>query len=207
MRPEVTVSMCFDIVTAAVSSKISKHSQLFLRASRIETPLGTMIALSDNTGLYLLEFADRRELIKEIERLKCKYKIAIIPGRTDIAAMIAVELGLYFAGKLTSFKTPVHLMGGDFHGKAWRALMQIPYAQTISYKKQAQLIGNEKAFRAVANANAANKLAIIIPCHRVINHSGDLGGYKGGKARKASLIKHEKYMTKSRHAKYFASSY
>ena len=68
-------------------------------------------------------------------------------------------------------------MGSDFQKEAWNALQQILYGETRSYKAQAELIGNKKAFRAVANANGANQLAIVIPCHRIINNNGDLGGY------------------------------
>lgn len=168
------------------------HSQLVLKASMIDTLLGPMIAISDDSSLYLLEFADRRGLEKEIERLRNRQKAVIIPGSTDPIAMIRQELGLYFSGKLKSFKTSLHLIGSDFQKKAWHALQQIPYGETRSYKSQAQITGNEKAYRAVANANGANQLAIIIPCHRIINHNGELGGYGGGKARKEWLIKHEK---------------
>ena len=175
-----------------VPSKACSYSQLVLKASWIDTLLGPIIAISDDNSLYLLEFADRRGLEREIERLRKRQKAAIIPGNTGPIAMIRQELGLYFVGKLKSFKTPLHLIGSDFQKKAWHALKQIPYGETRSYKSQAEITGNEKAYRAVANANGANQLAIIIPCHRIINHNGDLGGYGGGKARKEWLLKHEK---------------
>lgn len=179
-------------IMGVAPSKVSQHNQLILKASWIDTLLGPMVAISDDKSLYLLEFADRRSLEKEIERLRHKKKIVIIPGCTDPITMIKKELKLYFSGKLTSFKTPLCLIGSDFQKKAWHALMQIPYGQTRSYKSQAEIVGNEKAFRAIANANGANQLAIIIPCHRIINHNGELGGYGGGKVRKEWLIKHEK---------------
>lgn len=169
-----------------------QHHQLLLKASWLDTVLGPMIAISDQESLYLLEFADRRGLAKEIERFRVKQKTAIIPGATKPITMIKKELELYFSGKLTAFKTPLHLIGSEFQKKAWHALMQIPYGQTRSYLEQAKTIGNEKAFRAIANANGANQLAIVIPCHRIINHNGNLGGYGGGKVRKAWLINHEK---------------
>lgn len=179
-------------IMGVAPSKACAHTQLVLKASWIDTLLGPMIAISDDNSLYLLEFADRRGLEKEIERLRKRQKAAIIPGKTEAISMINKELGLYFSGKLKSFKTPVHLIGSDFQKKAWHALQQIPYGQTRSYKSQAEITGNEKAYRAIANANGANQLAIIIPCHRIINHSGELGGYGGGKVRKKWLIKHEK---------------
>lgn len=167
-------------------------SQLTLKASWIDTLLGPMVAISDDKSLYLLEFVDCCSVMKEIEQLLLKKKAAIIPGDTNPINMVKKELELYFSGKLKEFKTSLHLMGSEFQKKAWQALIQIPYGQTRSYLEQAQTIGNEKAFRAIANANGANQLAIIIPCHRIINHNGNLGGYAGGITRKEWLIKHEK---------------
>ncbi|NRB10255.1 MAG: methylated-DNA--[protein]-cysteine S-methyltransferase [Rickettsiaceae bacterium] len=163
-----------------------------LKKSLFDTKLGSMVAISDNKKLYLLEFVDRRGLEKEIERLRLKKKAAIIPGTTIPITMIKQELDLYFSGKLREFKTPIYMMGSDFQKKAWNALIKIPYGQTRSYLEQAKAIGNDKAFRAVANANGANQLAIVIPCHRIINSNGDLGGYGGGKMRKQWLLDHEK---------------
>lgn len=179
-------------IMGSAPSKACDQSHLILKASMIDTPLGPMIAISDDKSLYLLEFADRRGLEKEIERLRKRQKAAIIPGSADPITMIEQELKLYFLGKLKSFKTPLYLIGSDFQKKAWRLLQQIPYGETRSYKTQADMTGNEKACRAIANANGANQLAIIIPCHRIINHNGDLGGYGGGKARKEWLLKLEK---------------
>lgn len=180
----------FSKIMGSVPAKIDNH-QIMLKASWLDTKLGPMIAISDNEGLYLLEFVDRRSLEKKIERLRLKKKAAIVPGETVHIAMIKQELDLYFSGKLKAFKTPIYLIGSDFQKKAWNALIQIPYGQTRSYLQQAKAIGNELAFRAVANANGANQLAIVIPCHRIINSNGDLGGYGGGKTRKQWLIDHE----------------
>ena len=101
------------------------------------------------------------------------------------------ELKLYFAGALQSFKTPICLLGSAFQKVVWKQLLLIPYGKTISYLQQAALIGKKTAYRAVALANAANQINIVIPCHRVIKHSGDLGGYNGGVDRKKWLINHE----------------
>lgn len=165
---------------------------MIFKLSYVDTVLGPMVAIADEKNLYLLEFADRRGLEKEIERLRIKQKAAIIPGCTEPINMVKQELDLYFSGKLKIFTTPLFLMGSDFQKEVWHALQQIPYGETRSYKDQAALIKNEKAFRAVANANGSNQLAIVIPCHRIINHNGDLGGYAGGKIRKEWLLNHEK---------------
>lgn len=169
----------------------SNQSDLTLKAALIDTPIGQMIAISDDKNLCLLEFTDRRNLEQGIKSLKHKARADIIEGDADPISMIRKELELYFTGKLKSFSTPLKLMGSDFQDKAWHALTEIPYGQTRSYKHQAKIIGNEKASRAVASANGANQLAIIIPCHRIINSDGNLGGYAGGIDKKEWLIKHE----------------
>ncbi|QEK38829.1 methylated-DNA--[protein]-cysteine S-methyltransferase [Candidatus Cytomitobacter primus] len=163
-----------------------------LNACFIDTKLGAMCAISDNDGLHLLKFVSQRSMGRAIEKLIIDKKATIVLGGTDHIDMIQKELALYFDGKLQEFKTPIHLVGSDFQKKAWHALMDIPYGQTRSYLEQAKAVGNSKAFRAVANANSANKFSIIIPCHRIVNHNGNLGGYAGGVKRKQWIIYHEK---------------
>lgn len=163
-----------------------------LKASWLDTRLGPMIAIADEKALYLLEFVDRRGLEREVENLRQKTKSAIIPGITDPIHSIERELGQYFGGSLREFKTPLFFLGSSFQKRVWEELQKIPYGETQSYAYVAAAIGKPSAFRAVANANGANKFAIIVPCHRVINTNGDLGGYGGGIARKKWLINHEK---------------
>lgn len=169
------------------------HQQLnVLKASWVDTCLGPMVAIADDDALYLLEFVDRRGLEREVLRLRKRLHAAIIPGTSVTIQSIEAELQSYFAGCLKEFKTPCHLLGSDFQIQTWHALRQIPYGETRSYREQAEAIGKPAAFRAVANANGANQLAIMIPCHRIITSQGTLGGYGGGIARKQWLIEHEK---------------
>lgn len=171
----------------------SKSESLkILNAKWIDTVLGSMIAIGDETGLYLLEFVDRRGLEKEIEKLRKKLSAIIIPGTLKVFDSIKKELKLYFEGKLKEFTTPIHLIGSPFQKQVWLMLKKIPIGETISYLELATKIGNRNSFRAVARANGANQLALIIPCHRVINNNGDLGGYGGGLSRKKWLIENEK---------------
>ncbi|MEI8365940.1 MAG: methylated-DNA--[protein]-cysteine S-methyltransferase [Parachlamydiaceae bacterium] len=163
-----------------------------LKASWLDSPLGPMLAIANEEALYLLEFVERRGLEREIERLRERTKSAIIPGCTPPIKSIENELELYFKGKLTEFKTPVFLLGSPFQKRVWEELNKIPYGQTRSYAEIAITIGKPTAFRAVAQANGANQLAIIIPCHRVINSNGELGGYGGGVTRKQWMLKLEK---------------
>lgn len=181
----------FSKFLGAPPSNLNQQYQI-LKSAWIDTPLGPMIAISDEKALYLLEFVDRRGLEREVERLRNKTKSAIIPGETAPIKSIEKELGGYFSGQLKSFTTPVRLLGSPFQIDAWQALKAIPYGTTKSYKQQAENLGKPQAFRAVANANGANQLAIIIPCHRIINTNGELGGYGGGLNRKQWLIELEK---------------
>ncbi|MCF6776463.1 trifunctional transcriptional activator/DNA repair protein Ada/methylated-DNA--[protein]-cysteine S-methyltransferase [Thiotrichales bacterium 19X7-9] len=163
-----------------------------LSAAWLDTPLGPMIAIADNDYLYLLEFIERRGLEREIERLRKRLKIGVIPGNTKIIEQIKGELIDYFSANSFEFKTPIYLLGSEFQKKVWHTLQKIQPGKTRSYLEVAKAIDHPKAFRAVANANGANQLALIIPCHRVINTNGALGGYGGGISRKEWLLKHEK---------------
>jgi AraC family transcriptional regulator, regulatory protein of adaptative response / methylated-DNA-[protein]-cysteine methyltransferase len=162
-----------------------------LKAAWIETILGPMIALADEECLYLLEFITTKGLAREIERFKEK-GFVLIPGHTAPLKSIEAELKAYFEGRLKVFKTPYRVFGSVFQKQAWDRLCQIPYGEKRSYAQQAAFIGKPNAYRAVANANGANQLAIMVPCHRIIASDGSLGGYGGGLAIKRWLIDHEK---------------
>lgn len=181
----------FSKIMGSSPKKFDKNSKV-LKSSWLDTELGPMIAISDDSGLYLLEFVDRRGLEREIERLRLKLKAAIVPGMTDSIRLIEDELKAYFDGKLKKFTTPIHLLGSPFQKLVWEQLMRIPYGQTRTYSAQAAALEKPSAYRAVANANGANQVAIVIPCHRIINSNGDLGGYGGGITRKQWLIDHER---------------
>ncbi|WP_079477604.1 bifunctional transcriptional activator/DNA repair enzyme AdaA [Halobacillus salinus] len=163
-----------------------------LKASWIDTPLGPMVAIANEEALLLLEFVDRRGLEREVERLRENREAAIIPGESEPIRMIKRELELYFVGKLTTFQTPVQFLGTPFQKSVWHQLQAIPSGETRSYTDMARKIGNPQAVRAVGRANGMNQLAIIVPCHRIIQSDGSLGGYGGGIARKEWLLSHEK---------------
>ena len=163
-----------------------------LKTAWLDTPLGPMMAVSDDEALYLLEFVDRRGLEREVERLRKKIHCAIIPGMTEPIRSIETELQHYFEGRLKEFKTPFAVLGSPFQKRVWEELQKIPLGETRGYAEIAKAIGRPTAFRAVAQANGSNQLAIIIPCHRVINSNGELGGYGGGVARKKWMLDHEK---------------
>lgn len=101
------------------------------------------------------------------------------------------QLDEYFQGERKDFDLELHIEGTDFQKKVWKALTDIPYGKVVSYKDIAIAIGNEKAVRAVGNSNNKNKIAIVIPCHRVIGSNGKLVGYAGGLHFKEWLLEHE----------------
>lgn len=159
-----------------------------IHINRITTPLGPMLAGTTDEALCLLEFVDRRMLETQLQRLQKKLNGTFVPGSNEITQKVSDELEEYFKGERKVFSIPLELAGSDFQQQVWRALQEIPYGQTRSYKEQAKMIGHEKAVRAVANANGDNRIAIIIPCHRVIGSDGTLTGYGGGLWRKKYLL-------------------
>jgi len=162
-----------------------------LIASHLDTPLGAMLAIADDTHLYILKFTDQNNLQKSIDQLQKTIGFIITQGSNNLLVAVQDELDAYFKGTLQQFSIPVQLFGTQFQQKSWQALTQIPYGYTTSYGQQAIIVGNAKAYRAVANANRNNPIAIIIPCHRIIKSSGDLCGYNGGVHRKQALLQLE----------------
>jgi AraC family transcriptional regulator of adaptative response/methylated-DNA-[protein]-cysteine methyltransferase len=170
----------------------AKGAARALFAAWLDTPLGPMTAVADEHALHLLEYVDRRGLEREIERLRLRLKAGIAPGRTAPIAQIETELAAYFAGRALQFATPLARRGSPFQNAVWDALLTIPPGTTWSYAELARAVGRPRAVRAVAQANGANVFAIVVPCHRVINANGALGGYGGGLPRKLWLLDHER---------------
>jgi len=170
----------------------AKSSAAPLLIDWLSTPLGSMLAICDETHLYMLEFTVRKNMDRGFVKLRKTYGRAVLPGRTSITDQIEEELKFYFQGRLKKFETPLAPTGTVFQNQVWAALCDIPYGTSCSYSDLAQAVGNEKAVRAVASSNANNGLALIIPCHRVIAKGGSLGGYAGGLDKKQWLLDHEK---------------
>ena len=164
-------------------------------ADWIDTPLGGMIAVADDKALHLLEFTDRKVLAQGLRKLVSILGGQIGLGRTGIHDQIEAELDAYFSARSGQFNTPIALHGTAFQEQVWRALIAIPVGETRSYAQLAAAIGRPTAVRAVAAANGANRLAVIVPCHRVIGADGSLTGYAGGLWRKQKLIAIEQQLT------------
>lgn len=160
--------------------------------TRVLTPLGPMIAGATGDGLCLLEFADRRMLETQLRRVARSLPGPLTPGRNAVLAQVEDELTRYFQGSLREFAVPLALFGSAFQRDVWHALRRIPYGETRSYAEQAAVIGRPDAVRAVARANGDNKVAVVVPCHRVIGSDGRLTGYGGGLWRKRWLLELER---------------
>jgi AraC family transcriptional regulator of adaptative response/methylated-DNA-[protein]-cysteine methyltransferase len=158
----------------------------------IESPFGPLVAAATSQGICLLEFTDRRMLDNQFKRLRRYFRCAIIPGENRHLAQLKKELQEYFAGQRTVFTVPLVVRGSEFEEKVWNALVKILPGRTASYDDIARMIGRPKSSRAVGRANGMNRIAIVIPCHRVINKNGELGGYGGGAWRKKALLELEK---------------
>jgi AraC family transcriptional regulator, regulatory protein of adaptative response / methylated-DNA-[protein]-cysteine methyltransferase len=169
----------------------SSNQRNIVTITRILSPLGPLFAGATSEGICLLEFTDRRMLETQIQTLRRLLKSEFIPGRSEHFGPLQTQLQEYFDGTRQTFDLPLVLPGTEFQKQAWRALLDIPYGQTRSYGQQALNLGKPKAVRAVGKANGDNRLAIIVPCHRVIAADGSLAGYGGGLWRKKFLLELE----------------
>lgn len=146
-----------------------------------ESPIGLIEIIGTNEAICSILFSEKGK--------KENFLQAETP---PVLAECYTQLDEYFKGGRRDFSFPYQFEGTDFQKTVWEALIEIPYGKTLSYKDIAVFIGNEKAIRAVGNANGKNKLSIVIPCHRIIGSNGKLTGYAGGLWRKEWLLKHER---------------
>ena len=163
----------------------------YVRLAWIETPLGPMVAGATEGAICLLEFTDRRMMEAQLETVKRRFRLPLFPGDSPLFDRLMADLKEYFTGKRRSFDLPLLYPGTDFQRRVWEALLRIPYGETRCYADLARELGTPGAARAVGHANGLNRIAILIPCHRVINADGGLGGYGGGLWRKLRLLETE----------------
>ena len=173
-------------ITGVSAGKSFTTATVYL--NRILTPLGPMLAGATNEGICLLEFMDRRMLNTQLKILTKRLNCNFTPGSNKYLDQLANELKEYFKGGLNKFTLPLVIPGTEFQNRVWNTLIKIPSGATISYEKLAERTGNPAAGRAVAKCNGDNRIAIVIPCHRVIGKDGNLTGYGGGLWRKKYLI-------------------
>jgi AraC family transcriptional regulator, regulatory protein of adaptative response / methylated-DNA-[protein]-cysteine methyltransferase len=158
--------------------------------TRIDTPLGEMVAVTDDVALHLFEFHDRTALPTEMRRIEGRCG-RVVEGTTAASDALRRELAEYFDGTRRTFTARIVQRGSPFTSQVWDALVEIPCGETRSYGQIAERIGRPAAVRAVARANGANQVAILVPCHRVIGADGTLVGYGGKLWRKKWLLDHE----------------
>ena len=149
----------------------------------MESPVGTLIIAASDEGIALIGWS-----ADELDKIAARLKLEPVEAVTPLLAQCIRQLEEYFAGTRREFSLPLVMKGTEFQMKAWDVLRQIPYGKTISYGEQAARLGNAKASRPVAQANHNNPVAIVVPCHRVINANGTLGGYAPGTDKKQFLL-------------------
>ena len=170
-------------------SAVDRESSIWI--NRVATPLGSMIMGVHDSGLCLLEFAERRMLETQLARLRQRMGRVFLPGEHPLMQQVKKQLDAYFDGSLRNFSIPLQAPGTVFQEAVWDALRQIPYGVMRSYADIAATIDHPDAVRAVGRANGDNRIAIVIPCHRVVGSDGELTGYGGGLWRKRHLLKLE----------------
>lgn len=156
-----------------------------------KTKYAHFILGSFENKLCLLDFKYRKMRTRVDNRLKKGFEAVFVEQDDDILKETRKQLDEYFDTIRKEFNLPIITVGTDFQKSVWEALLKVPYGVTSTYLQLAKNIGNEKAVRAVASANGANSIGLIIPCHRIIGSNGDLTGYAGGLAFKKRLLELE----------------
>lgn len=164
-----------------------------LQYTIMDSPIGSLLLASTEEGLCYVEFGDEEQSLPSLQRWCKKNFLGMALVRGDQwNEPVKAQLEEYFAGARQSFDVPFVLYGTDFQKSVWKALTDIPYGETRSYKEIALAIGASKAVRAIGGANNRNPIPVIIPCHRVIGSNGALVGYGGGLPIKEYLLSLEK---------------
>ena len=162
-----------------------------INLKKINSPIGILNVAATENGICRLDFADKPTAGKHLESFAKMLKASISQDNNIYINEMEIQLKEYFEGKRKQFTVKLFIEGTPFQKKVWAALQEIPYGATCSYKEQSVAVGMAKAVRAVANANGANPVSIVIPCHRVIGSNGQLTGYGGGLWRKKFLLELE----------------
>lgn len=200
---EAVTSTAFDTGYESLSGFNSSYQNIFGKSAtqtgkknvinivRFTTPLGPMFGCATQKGVCLLEFTNRKMLESEFKNITKRLNAIILPGSNTYLEQMEQEIFEYFNGKRRTFTLALDTPGTKFQNSVWEILQEIPYGETLSYQQQAIRLNKPKAVRAVASANGYNRIAIVIPCHRVIGKDGNLRGYGGGLERKKWLLDFE----------------
>ena len=163
----------------------------YITISYFKTPVGELILGSLGNQLCLCDWRYRKMRDSVDKRIKKGLNKEFNIGLSEVIENAKLQLNEYFSDKRTEFDIPLLLVGTDFQQSVWRELQTIPFGKTNSYLELSQKMENEKAIRAVATANGANAISILIPCHRIIGIDGSLVGYAGGLEAKKKLLELE----------------
>ena len=153
----------------------------------IPTPIGPMLAGATERAIVLCDFADRAMIDVQVAAVRRRIG-PTVEGSSALLDRLESQLREYFAGARHEFDLPIEIPGSAFQERVWAELRRIPYGQTISYRQLAERVDAGAAYRAVGRANGSNRVAVIVPCHRVVAANGGLGGYGGGLAAKRRLL-------------------
>ena len=157
-----------------------------------KTLLGELILGTYEDQLCLCDWRYRKLRSSIDKKLLKEPDASCIEEETSIIKNTIVQLNEYLDGERTEFTIPLLLVGTSFQKTVWKELLKIPFGETVSYSELSRKISTEKAIRAIAAANGANAIAIIVPCHRVVGSRGELVGYAGGIRTKMKLLQLEK---------------
>jgi AraC family transcriptional regulator of adaptative response/methylated-DNA-[protein]-cysteine methyltransferase len=160
-------------------------------AATWKSPLGPLVAAAVDAGVVLLEFGEIERLESQAPTLRRWFKGPVVAGKHRHLDQLFGELEEYFDARRREFTVPLVVRGTPFELSVWSALQRIPFGTTCSYADIAREVENPRAVRAVGSANGRNRMSIVIPCHRVVNSDGKLGGYGGGLWRKIRLLELE----------------
>jgi AraC family transcriptional regulator of adaptative response/methylated-DNA-[protein]-cysteine methyltransferase len=166
-----------------------------LRYRIVDSPIGPLVVGVTDTGCCLVEYVDRGGLQSIRDRIERRYRGSLLAASGGLLTQACDELAGYFAGRRQAFGFPLDLAGTPFERAVWAALRSIPYGRTATYGEIARSVGRPHAARAVGCANGRNPLAIVVPCHRVVQQDGGLRGYGGGLRRKRFLLDLEARVT------------
>jgi methylated-DNA-[protein]-cysteine S-methyltransferase len=162
-----------------------------IRIQHYKTPVGELILGSFNQQLCLADWRYRKMRVAIDERVQLKLGAAYEEGDDEVLFETRKQLDDYFAGARREFDIPILFAGTEFQQRVWLALQNVRYGDTSTYLALSEQLGNKDAIRAVASANGANAISIIIPCHRIIGSNGELVGYAGGLPAKQKLLELE----------------
>ena len=179
------------VLSAARRTRARRSGAAAIVVRMIDTPLGPMLGGATDEGICLLEFTDRPMLPTQLAVLSHRLDRPVVAGRHPQLDRLEAQLAEWFAGRRPAFDLPLVAPGTAFQERVWRVLRFLAPGQTISYEELAVRAGRPGAQRAAGTANGANRLAILVPCHRVVRKTGEVGNYGGGRWRKEWLLRHE----------------